>query len=69
MRKSRINAGTRYYARGLNNAGGPGNESECELLMWTTSLHSRVVRAVTQTATKASNRGFEKRKFQVNLFP
>ena len=43
-RKSTINAGTRYYARGLNKAGGPGNESECELLMWTTTTHSDLVR-------------------------
>ncbi len=43
-RKSTINAGTRYYARGLNKAGGPGNESECELLMWTTTAHSDLVR-------------------------
>ncbi|ELR12040.1 SAC domain containing protein 9, putative [Acanthamoeba castellanii str. Neff] len=42
-RKSTINAGTRYYARGLNKAGGPGNESECELLMWTTTAHSDLV--------------------------
>src|SRR3989344_9372592 len=43
-RKSTINAGTRYYARGLNKAGGPGKESECELLMWTTTTHSDLVR-------------------------
>lgn len=42
-RKSTINAGTRYYARGLNKAGGPGNESECELLMWTTTAHSDLI--------------------------
>lgn len=34
-RKSRINPGTRYTARGLNKEGGPGNEGECELIMWT----------------------------------
>lgn len=34
-RKSRINPGTRYTARGLNKEGGPGNECECELIMWT----------------------------------
>ena len=33
-RKSRINPGTRYTARGLNKEGGPGNECECELLVW-----------------------------------
>jgi len=56
-RKNRINPGTRYRSRGLNdqvrlvlslvmtridrqliqkfNKGGPGNECECELIMWT----------------------------------
>jgi hypothetical protein len=33
-RKSRINPGTRYTARGLNEEGGPGNECECEFIMW-----------------------------------
>lgn len=33
-RKSRINPGTRYTARGLNHEGGPGNECECEFIMW-----------------------------------
>jgi SacI homology domain len=33
-RKSRKNPGTRYFARGLNGNASPGNECECELLMW-----------------------------------
>ena len=33
-RKSRINPGTRYTARGLNQEGGPGNECECEFIIW-----------------------------------
>eukprot|EP01114_Cavostelium_apophysatum_P021693 TRINITY_DN7639_c0_g1_i1.p1 TRINITY_DN7639_c0_g1~~TRINITY_DN7639_c0_g1_i1.p1 ORF type:complete len:1285 (+),score=251.78 TRINITY_DN7639_c0_g1_i1:18-3872(+) len=33
-RKSKANPGTRYFARGLNDAGGVGNEMECELMMW-----------------------------------
>lgn len=33
-RKSNVNPGTRYYARGLNEKGGVGNEIECELLMF-----------------------------------
>lgn len=33
-RKSRYNPGTRYTARGLNEDGGPGNECECEFIMW-----------------------------------
>ena len=37
-RKSRINPGTRYTARGLNKEGGPGNECECEFLMWKENL-------------------------------
>ena len=34
-RKHIGNPGTRFYARGLNEAGWPGNEIECDLLMWT----------------------------------
>ena len=34
-RRSRRHPGTRYLARGLNARAGPGNEIECELLMWT----------------------------------
>eukprot|EP00727_Mastigamoeba_balamuthi_P007855 m51a1_g3690 putative probable phosphoinositide phosphatase sac9-like (1382) ;mRNA; r:344780-350053 len=34
-KKSNLNPGTRFYARGLNEAGGTGNEMECELLVWT----------------------------------
>lgn len=34
-RRSRRHPGTRYLARGLNEAAGPGNEIECELIMWT----------------------------------
>jgi hypothetical protein len=33
-RKSNLNPGTRYHARGLNEKGGVGNEIECELLMF-----------------------------------
>lgn len=34
-RKHTGNPGTRFYARGLNEAGWPGNEIECDLIMWT----------------------------------
>lgn len=34
-RRSRLHPGTRYLARGLNQRAGPGNEIECELIMWT----------------------------------
>eukprot|EP00761_Pharyngomonas_kirbyi_P010055 gb/GECH01010073.1/.p1 GENE.gb/GECH01010073.1/~~gb/GECH01010073.1/.p1 ORF type:complete len:1568 (+),score=218.06 gb/GECH01010073.1/:1-4704(+) len=34
-RKSSLNPGTRYFARGFNDRISPGNEYECELLMWT----------------------------------
>jgi hypothetical protein len=34
-RRSRRHPGTRYLARGLNDRAGPGNEIECELLLWT----------------------------------
>ena len=33
-RRSRIHAGTRYLARGLNEGGGCANEVECEVLVW-----------------------------------
>ena len=33
-KKSNINPGTRYKARGLNKNGGPGNECECEIILW-----------------------------------
>ncbi|KNC50170.1 SAC domain-containing protein 9 [Thecamonas trahens ATCC 50062] len=33
-KKSCLNPGTRYNARGLNDLGEPGNEMECELIMW-----------------------------------
>lgn len=32
-RRSRLHAGTRYKARGLNAAGGPANEIECEQIL------------------------------------
>lgn len=32
-RRSRLHAGTRYKARGLNNRAGPANEIECEQLL------------------------------------
>ncbi len=35
-RKSVLNPGTRYYARGLNRAGEAGNEMEGELVVWRT---------------------------------
>lgn len=38
-RKSCVNPGTRYNARGLNTEGGPGNEMECELLLWMGAKH------------------------------
>ena len=34
-RKSNRNPGTRYYARGLNEEGGVGNEMECEIILLT----------------------------------
>ena len=34
-RRSRRHPGTRYLARGLNEHAGPGNEIECELVIWT----------------------------------
>eukprot|EP00210_Caulerpa_lentillifera_P002977 g2842.t1 len=33
-RRSRLNPGTRYIARGLNEASEPGNEIECEQIVW-----------------------------------
>ena len=33
-RRSRRHPGTRYLARGLNALAGPGNEIECELVLW-----------------------------------
>ena len=33
-RRSCLHPGTRYLARGLNAAGSPGNEVECEQLVW-----------------------------------
>ncbi|KDD73820.1 hypothetical protein H632_c1813p0, partial [Helicosporidium sp. ATCC 50920] len=33
-RRSCLHPGTRYLARGLNAASGPGNEIECELVVW-----------------------------------
>jgi hypothetical protein len=42
-KKSNINPGTRYYARGLNDKGGVGNEMECELIMWS-SLQENSIR-------------------------
>ncbi|KAK2964542.1 putative SacI homology domain containing protein [Blattamonas nauphoetae] len=33
-RKSSLNPGTRYQARGLNEFGGAGNEMECEVIVW-----------------------------------
>lgn len=33
-RRSRLHPGTRYIARGLNDAGSPGNEVECEQVVW-----------------------------------
>ena len=32
--KSRLHVGTRYLARGLNCNGEPGNEVECEQIIW-----------------------------------
>lgn len=34
-RKSNGNPGTRFNARGINDAGAPGNEIECDLVLWT----------------------------------
>jgi hypothetical protein len=34
-RRSCLHPGTRYLARGLNSAASPGNEVECEQLVWT----------------------------------
>lgn len=34
-RKSNGNPGTRFHARGINEAGAPGNEIECDLVLWT----------------------------------
>lgn len=33
-RRSRLHAGTRHNARGLNNIFEPGNEIECEQIIW-----------------------------------
>ncbi|GMH39713.1 hypothetical protein BSKO_07611 [Bryopsis sp. KO-2023] len=35
-RRSRLHPGTRYIARGLNDEGEPGNEIECEQIIWRT---------------------------------
>ena len=41
-RKSNRNPGTRFHARGINDAGAPGNEIECDLVLWTKPLDSAV---------------------------
>lgn len=33
-RRSRLHVGPRYKARGLNDYAEPGNEAECELIIW-----------------------------------
>jgi hypothetical protein len=38
-RRSCLHPGTRYLARGLNSAASPGNEVECEQLVWTQDNH------------------------------
>eukprot|EP00210_Caulerpa_lentillifera_P003458 g3300.t1 len=40
-RRSRLNAGTRYIARGLNDDSEPGNEIECEQIVWCESKDSK----------------------------
>lgn len=42
-RRSRLNAGTRYIARGLNDESEPGNEIECEQIVWCEGKDSKVL--------------------------
>uniref|UniRef100_A0A1D2A0P7 Phosphoinositide phosphatase SAC9 n=2 Tax=Auxenochlorella protothecoides TaxID=3075 RepID=A0A1D2A0P7_AUXPR len=56
-RRSRRHPGTRYLARGLNEAAGPGNEIECELVAWTLARGAAGGRAGVRWACCVWRRG------------
>lgn len=61
-RKLAGNPGTRYNARGLNSSGVPGNEMECEIIVWTppevvSQTSASATDATTTTSTTSATTG------------
>ncbi|KAK2954665.1 putative Polyphosphoinositide phosphatase [Blattamonas nauphoetae] len=55
-RKSSLNPGTRYQARGLNEFGGAGNEMECEVIAWL--VDKPLVRDTSKTPPESESSDF-----------
>mmetsp|Transcript_18976 Transcript_18976/g.56880 ORF Transcript_18976/g.56880 Transcript_18976/m.56880 type:complete len:452 (-) Transcript_18976:2122-3477(-) len=64
-RKSMLNPGTRYNARGLNERAAPGNECECELIVWSEPCSQEVVQPATASAP-ATTTGVSRREEEVH---
>lgn len=59
-RRSRLHPGTRYIARGLNDACSPGNEVECEQIVW--RLDAQPIPSAREAAANAAAASEERGK-------